>query len=56
MILNLKDFVVVVNSESRLFQPVEDMSAIFRRTDESERQAEGECGERLGVSERIVAC
>lgn len=44
-------FLVVVNSELHLFQPVEDMNAIFRRIDESERQYENGCGERPGVRE-----
>lgn len=45
----------VVNSEAHLIQPVEDMNAIFRRIDESERQDENGCGERSGVRERIAA-
>lgn len=38
-----------------MIQPVEDMNAIFRGIDGSERQDENGCGERSGVRERIAA-
>lgn len=47
---------LVVNSKPCLLQQGENMNAIFRRIDDSERQDENGCGERPGVAARTAAC